>query len=236
MLTKCSLLLCVAPQIWLNTTEGILFSISCVCTPERRQFLISHVQLDWSVACYTTHKQTRRPDRFNLKHWKAVPSHFIQHNSKHSYLAVWGVGVSYCYALFIYTSLTYCGKGVRRICYANRFCSDDKNGKVMHTEIPCFCLFVICCVMFTLFSDHSSAASWFHMIIIRNRLWREDNSSSHQLQPIQLCVVFILDTGIMFTLRYIRSPPFRSPSSASDILSSLFYLLKTKASCVVVPF
>lgn len=37
---------------------------------------------------------------------------------------------------------------------------------MMHTEIICFCLlFAVSCVMFTLFSDHSSVASWFNMII-----------------------------------------------------------------------
>lgn len=95
----------------------------------------------------------------------------------------------------------------------------------MHIEIVCFCLlFAVSCVTFTLFTDHSSVASRFNMIISipkkqvlmegkQQQSVKELISQSIQLCSQQfhtvlhstLCVVFILETcylrktGILFT-------------------------------------
>lgn len=88
----------------------------------------------------------------------------------------------------------------------------------MHTENDLF-LFVICCVMFTLFSDHSSGASRFKMIISipKKQVLMEgkqrQSATELESKPIQLCipnsltlyvmqhcVVFILETCYLIKL------------------------------------
>lgn len=97
--------------------------------------------------------------------------------------------------------------------------------KVMHIEIVCFCLlFAVSCVTFTLFTDHSSVASQFNMIIsiptkqvlmegkqqqsVTELISQSIQLCSQQFHTVHhstLCVVFILETcylrktGILFT-------------------------------------
>lgn len=135
--------------------------------------------------------------------------------------------------------------------------------KVMHIEIVCFCLlFAVSCVMFTLFTDHSSVASRFNMIISipKKQVLMEGKQQQSVragiavytavLTTVSHCASFYIVCGLhpanmlseknwntVYSLNIGISEALSPLLSLSIRYCPLFfYLLKTKASCVVVLF
>lgn len=206
---------------------------------------------------------TQRTRRF-LWNTEAVPFHFIIHDksldSKPSHRVFGVFDVSYCYALFIWFSLTCCGKVYVKcwVCYAISLRSDGKNGflKVMHTEILCFCLFfAVSCVTIIPVPRHDLI--WL-LAFLRNRFWWKDNSDGQVMElkanSIQLriqrfshCASFNIVCGLhpgnmlseynWNTVYSLNRDIFEAPPPLPFLnISLFFYLLKTKAPCVVVLF
>lgn len=245
--------------------RDIVFYQGCQCTPEWRQLLVSlrrthtHSQPDRSAARYTS--TTNRWDAPIAFYKTPEASCFIHHdkslsNSKQSH-GVFGVLTCLIVMLYLFEfhwRIVESFMSNADYCYALRLCSDDLRRRKKdfksdaHWNSFFLFLFVICCV--TLFSDHSSVASYFNMIISipKKQVLMEGRQQQvsggaetlyscvfttvFTLCVIQHCVcssswnyMIKLEYCLLFEHRYIWSPPSPRPPSASDTLLSLFVFL-----------
>lgn len=240
----------VALQIWLNTTEGILFPTT--------SGLFVHARVSAAHA--------RSPNGRGVFSETPKQFHFTLSSTTNPWTlnqVIVCLGCLTCLIVMLYLfdfHWRVVGRFMSNAEYAMLlvYVSDGKNGflKVMHTEILCFCLFfAVSCVLIIPVPRHDLI--WL-LAFLRNRFWWKDNSDGQVMElkanSIQLCIqrfshcasfniVCGLHPGNMLseynwnTVYSLNRDIFEAPPPLPFLSISLFfYLLKTKAPCVVVLF
>lgn len=116
-------------------------------------------------------------------------------------MRVWGVDVSYCYALFIRISLTYCGRFTSNAEYAMLLVyvlmikMDLKKKSDAHRNYLfsfCYLLCYVLCLPYSVIIPVLHHGLIWLLAFLRNRFWWKDNSSSLSIEQkwksIQLCI------------------------------------------------
>lgn len=154
---------------------------------------------------------------------EAVPFHFIHRDQPLGSYRVWGVDVSYLWALFIWISLMHRGRVYVKcwICYANSLRSDDKMDLKRYAHRYLLFVYLLCHVLClpnlviipVLHHDLMIISIPKKQVLMEGQqqqsvIDRESKSIQlcvHTVRHSTLCVLFILEThylvitGILFT-------------------------------------